>query len=113
MKSHAAAIIILNFFYYVIGLCLIIGSFLYFSEVLVSLTVARKVTVVYICSVSSSDLGEQKVPVTTVNWSSSCAASFKRLCSVMAREYSSVDKILQKVNLKKIQAKHLSDQCFI
>lgn len=51
MKSHAAAIIILNFFYYVIGLCLIIGSFLYFSEVLVSLTVARKVTVVYICSV--------------------------------------------------------------
>lgn len=31
----------------------------------------------------------------------------------MAREYSSVDKILQKVNLKKIQAKHLSDQCFI
>lgn len=115
MKSHAAAaaIIILNFFCYVIGLCLIIGSFLYFFEVLILLTVARKVTVVYICSVSS-DLGEQKVPVITVNWSSSCAALFKRLCSVMAGEYSSVDKILQKVNLKKkSQARHLSDQCFI
>lgn len=77
MKSQDAATIILHFFCCFIGLRWITGSS--FPILLWDFhftSVAGKLTVVHTCSVSSPGLGEQKVPVIVVNWSSSGAALF-------------------------------------